>query len=165
MMISTTSDYGLRLMIALAEAPTSPVKSDEIARAAHLPHDYSVKVLQMLERADFVVSQRGRNGGFSLTCDPANVSLFDVINAISPVKRRTCCPGARAGDRVALCPLHRRIDAVHRNLLDGLRRTMLQDVIDGGPGPALCRPDAAETPEPIGGRTGRAAAPHAGPER
>jgi Rrf2 family protein len=171
MMISTTSDYGLRLMVALAESSTSPMKSDAIARAAHLPQEYSVKVLQMLERADLVASQRGRCGGFHLTCDPATVSLLDVVNAITPVKRLSCCREARPGESLTLCPLHQRLEEVHRKLLDTLGNTMLKDVVKDVPGPAQCRADDERPAKPVtvaataSHAFGRPAGIHAGADR
>ena len=50
-MLSTTSEYALRIMIVLAESETEPTTSERIAGLTKVPTDYSVKVLQMLARA------------------------------------------------------------------------------------------------------------------
>ncbi|MCA9295057.1 MAG: Rrf2 family transcriptional regulator [Phycisphaerales bacterium] len=81
-MLSTTSEYALRIMVTLASSQDAAMTSDQVARATQVPADYAVKVLQALARANLVKAQRGRGGGFRITCDPATTSLLDVVNAI-----------------------------------------------------------------------------------
>jgi Rrf2 family nitric oxide-sensitive transcriptional repressor len=99
-----------------------------------------VKVLQMLGRARLVRAQRGRGGGFQLSCDPRNTSLLDVVSAIDPLKRITKCPLGRAEHASELCALHRRVDDVAAQLEKSLASMTLQSVIDESPGGALCDP-------------------------
>ena len=143
-MLSTTSEYALRIMIVLAESETEPTTSERIAALTKVPTDYSVKVLQMLARAGLVRAQRGRGGGFQIDCDPNTTTLLDVVNAIDPLERITCCPVSRESHAGQLCPLHSRLDEVIVLLQDSFRKMTLQSVIDGAPGTALCQPDAPD---------------------
>ena len=121
-MLSTTSEYALRIMIVLAESETEPTTSERIAALTKVPTDYSVKVLQMLARAGLVRAQRGRGGGFQIDCDPNTTTLLDVVNAIDPLERITCCPVSRESHAGQLCPLHSRLDEVIVLLQDSFRK-------------------------------------------
>jgi Rrf2 family nitric oxide-sensitive transcriptional repressor len=146
-MLSTTAEYALRIMIVLAESEQEPTTSERIAALTKVPTDYSVKVLQMLARAGLVRAQRGRGGGFQIDCDPACTTLLDVVNAIDPLERITSCPASRDTHVGQLCPLHSRLDEIIVLLQDSFRKMTLTSVIEGSPGPALCRPDLAEEGE------------------
>jgi Rrf2 family nitric oxide-sensitive transcriptional repressor len=146
MMLSTTAEYALRIMIALAESGKDSLTSEAISSAAQVPPDYAVKVLQLLARAELVRAQRGRGGGFSLTCDPAQTTLLDVVSVIDPLKRIRSCPLDRESHRDGLCPLHQCVDDVLALLEDNLRQMTLQGVIDGAVGSALCHPSPIEKP-------------------
>jgi len=139
-MLSTTAEYALRIMIALTESVGGPSTSESIARSTQVPSDYAVKVLQMLGRANLVRAQRGRGGGFQLSCDPKTTSLLDVVSVIDPLKRITQCPLGRPEHDGGLCPLHRRIDEVTAQLESSLRSMTLQSVVDDSTGSALCQP-------------------------
>lgn len=144
-MLSTTAEYALRIMVALAHSSHSPTTSERIAQTASLPTDYSVKVLQMVARAGLVRAQRGRGGGFQLSCDPAKTTLLDVVNAIDPIERITSCPVGSTGEQRSLCSLHRRLDEVIGGLRDDLAATTLAAILAMKPGPALCQPAKSAT--------------------
>jgi len=110
MMISQTAEYALRAVVWLGGRPDEPVGTKQISEAAKVPAGYLSKVLQMLARADLVVSTAGRGGGFRLTRRPEDISVLDVINAVDPIQRIRPCPLELAGHGTELCPLHRRLD-------------------------------------------------------
>ncbi|MBI1851900.1 MAG: Rrf2 family transcriptional regulator [Planctomycetes bacterium] len=140
-MLSATTEYALRIAIALTEARDRSLTSDELSTVTKVPVDYAVKVLQWLCRHDFVSAQRGRGGGFRLACDPTTTTLLDIVNAIDPVKRILACPLGREAHRHALCPLHQHLDDLIAQLQRSLGGTTLQDVVDGSRGAAsLCEP-------------------------
>ncbi|MDY7107604.1 MAG: Rrf2 family transcriptional regulator [Planctomycetota bacterium] len=147
-MLSTTAEYALRIMIVLAESEKEPTTSERIATLTKVPTDYSVKVLQMLARAGLVRAQRGRGGGFQIDCDPDSTTLLDVVNAIDPLERITSCPASRDTHVGQLCPLHARLDEIIVLLQDSFRKMTLASVIEGSPGPALCRPDLTSDGQP-----------------
>ena len=143
-MLSTTSEYALRIMIHLAESNGEQLTSETIAHATKVPADYTVKVLQWLGRARMVQGQRGRRGGFRLECDPNRTTLLDVVNVIDPLERIVDCPLGREAHKSKLCPLHSRIDEVIALLQDSLGQMTLQSVIEGTRGPTLCQPSGTK---------------------
>ena len=140
-MLSNTAEYALRIMITLTESDDEPLTSEQIAEQTRVPGDYAVKVLQWLGRAQMVRGQRGRKGGFRLSCDPNKTTLLDVVNVIDPLERIESCPLGRPVHQEGLCPLHSRLDDIIAILMASLSQMTLQSVVDGQEGPAMCRPD------------------------
>ncbi len=108
-MISQTAEYALRAIVCLAAQKDRPQTVQELAEATRVPAGYLAKVMQSLSRAHLVRSQRGLHGGFTLAGSPAELTVFDVIDAVDPIRRIRSCPLGIKG-HVSLCPLHRRLD-------------------------------------------------------
>ncbi|HOX24129.1 MAG TPA: Rrf2 family transcriptional regulator [Candidatus Krumholzibacteria bacterium] len=137
MMISQTAEYALRAVTWLAGHPDRPLGTPQISMAARVPSGYLAKVMQMLARADLVVSAPGRNGGFRLTRDPATISVLDVINAVDPIGRIRSCPLELAGHGEHLCPLHRRLDDAMAQVEFAFANSTIAELLGepGGPRP------------------------------
>ena len=89
--ISARTDYAIRALLMLAEnAPGAaeaqsvgvPVSADTLARRQTLPRKFLEAILGDLRRAGIVVSQRGPNGGYTLSRPAAEISLGDVFRAV-----------------------------------------------------------------------------------
>jgi len=107
-MFSQTVEYALRAMVVLAAKSRSPLTTQAIANDSRVPPDYLIKVLQALARGGLVTSQRGKNGGHSLTRAPREIDILEVVNAVDPIRRIRTCPLDLHGEK--LCPLHRKMD-------------------------------------------------------
>lgn len=80
-MISLTAEHALRAVVYLAQHPGACCTVDCIARHTGIPAGSLAKVLQQLNRAGVVGSQRGPNGGFVLTRSPEALTFMDVVVA------------------------------------------------------------------------------------
>ena len=109
-MISQTSEYALRAVIHLASHIGEPQTTQQIAAQSQVSVPYLSKVLQGLSRAGIVHSQRGLHGGFVLIRDIRELTVYDVVHAIDPIKRITSCPLNLENHKDCLCYLHARID-------------------------------------------------------
>lgn len=109
-MFSNTSEYALRAIVHIATNRDRAATAAEIAKATRVPQSYLSKVLLDLVSAGIVVSQRGPNGGFSLARPPENISVFDVVHAVDPIRRIEVCPLGIPSHGKDLCRLHRRLD-------------------------------------------------------
>jgi Rrf2 family protein len=130
-------------MIYLTEHKDDSATAIDIAKATLVPPGYTVKVLQQLGRAGLSKGQRGRNGGFTLACDPFQVTLLEVVNAIDPLERITTCPLGRSDHQHTLCPLHKQIDHAIGELVQNLSSMSLQNVIEDCDGSSLCQDSVA----------------------
>ena len=139
MMISQTAEYALRAVIWLGGRPDQKVGTKQISEAAQVPAGYLAKVLQMLARADLVVSSPGRRGGFLLTRSPSEISVLDVINAVDPIRRIHECPLELKSHGPNLCPLHRRLDDAMAQMEAAFARSTIAELLAEETGsPPLC---------------------------
>lgn len=79
MQLTRAADYGVRVLMHLAERPAGThLRREELARAAGVPDTFMSKVLQRLVASRLLVSRRGRRGGFGLARPGAAISLLDA---------------------------------------------------------------------------------------
>jgi len=90
--MSKLTDYGLVLLthMALDGAPALRT-AQELAQAARVPLPTVSKILKELCKAGIVVSHRGRRGGYRLACEPDQISVASVVEALEgPVSLTEC---------------------------------------------------------------------------
>jgi len=137
--ISLTTEYALRAVVWLAANPNRSMTAREIAETIGVPGGYLAKVLQGLGRAGILHSQRGLGGGFTLTRAPSTLTLWDIVEAVDPVRRIKGCPAADGAVNDELCPLHRQIDNAVAAAAKTLSSCKLSKLIDGtGKVPPVC---------------------------
>jgi Rrf2 family protein len=142
-MISQTAEYALRAAVVLGGQHDRPLTTQEIARASQVPAGYLAKVLQALGRAGLVEARRGLRGGYVLSRPLDQVSVYDVINAVDPIKRILRCPLNLNSHALRLCSLHRRLDDAIAMVETSFKETTIAALIEErnleGPSP-LCDP-------------------------
>jgi len=128
-LISQTVEYALRAAVYLADQRPEAKTTRQIAKVTKVPPAYLSKVLQGLRRAGLVHSQRGVGGGMSLTRDPDEITILEVVNAVEPIQRIRKCPLSLAAHGVKLCPLHRRLDNAMAAVEEAFRQSTLAEVL------------------------------------
>ena len=129
-MISQTAEYALRAIVHLAFHPDDPQTAQQIASATHVPSPYLSKVLQQLGRSGLIHSQRGLHGGFTLLKDGIDVTVYEVVQAVDPLRRITTCPLGLEAHGANLCPLHRRVDDALSLVEKSFRESTIADLIN-----------------------------------
>jgi len=109
-MISQTAEYALRAVVMLGSQSGRPMTTQEIARASQVPAGYLSKVLQSLGRSGLVEARRGLGGGYVLTRALDQLTVYDVVQAVDPLKRILQCPLRLSAHAERLCSLHQRLD-------------------------------------------------------
>jgi Rrf2 family protein len=129
-MFSQTSEYALRVIVYLAGCRGEPATNRVISAGTLVPQGYLAKVLQTLSRAGLVKSQRGLHGGTVLARTPQSLTLFDVVQAVDPIRRIETCPLALLAHGKHLCPLHTRLDQAIGGIEKILRDSTIADLME-----------------------------------
>jgi Rrf2 family protein len=85
MRLTSRGELALKAMIELAKAETSPepgLPASEIARRCQASVKFLEQVLMRLRAAGYVVSSRGRLGGYRLARDPSEVMVGEISRLI-----------------------------------------------------------------------------------
>ncbi|MFK7884824.1 MAG: Rrf2 family transcriptional regulator [Phycisphaerales bacterium] len=128
-MLSQTTEYALRAMSCLAYDPDRLTSTVELAEVTKVPSNYLAKVLQSLAQADLIVGRRGVGGGYKLNRPSEEITLLEVMNAITKVERITVCPLGLENHGSQLCPLHRRMDQAAKSMIDHFGGVTLKDIV------------------------------------
>lgn len=85
------TDYGVRALITLAQSFPNGKAAPAISKDMDIPVGFLRQVLQELGRGGLVTSQPGRTGGYTLSKDPAQITLYDIIDALEHSKDEPAC--------------------------------------------------------------------------
>lgn len=92
--------------------------------SAYLPH-----VMRPLVRRGWIESNPGPNGGYRLSEVPANITLYDLIDAVEgPIEEGRCVLRGQPCPAVDLCVLHEPWQRAREALFAELQRATLADV-------------------------------------
>src|SRR5262245_59155585 len=129
-MISQTAEYALRAVVMLGNQNGRPITTQEIARAALVPAGYLSKVLQSLGRSGLVEARRGLGGGYVLSRALDQLTVYDVLQAVDPLKRIHECPLRLETHAKRLCSLHKRLDDAVAMLEGYFKETTIADLLN-----------------------------------
>jgi Rrf2 family protein len=126
---SQTVEYSLRAVCYLASQAPKACTTEEVAGATRVPRAYLSKVLQSLVRGGIVHSQRGLGGGMTLTKEPKDLTILEVVSSVEPIQRIKTCPLGLSSHGMRLCPLHRRLDNALAMVEKAFAGTTLAEVL------------------------------------
>ena len=129
-MISQTVEYALRAIVTIAQHGGQPCTAQQISKITQVPAPYLSKLMQGLVRAGIASSQRGLHGGFVLTKEPGELTIWDVVDAVEPFQRIHKCPLNIKSHGSTLCPLHRRLDTAMAMVEEQFRSATIADLLN-----------------------------------
>jgi len=107
MEITREVDYAVRCILSLSYSPDEVKGASKIAKEMNIPGPFVSKILQKLSKKGLVIPIRGVKGGFRLAKKPKDISLLDVIEAVSgPIPVNVCVIDSKSCDRIKQCTVH-----------------------------------------------------------
>lgn len=100
MKISTKGRYALRLMLDLASNDSgTPIRLKDVAKRQGISEKYLEQIISILNKAGFVRSVRGPQGGYSLSRTPADYTVGMVLR----LTEGSLCPVDCAAEENGSC--------------------------------------------------------------
>ena len=132
MTISTKGRYALRIMMDLAGHMGETVKLKDIAARQDISEKYMEQIVAVLNKAGYVRSTRGAQGGYRIAKDPADYTVGMILRLTEGSLAPVACLKEDAGhcDQADLCytlPIWQGLADVINNYLDSIS---LKDVAD-----------------------------------
>lgn len=133
MRISTKGRYALRLMLDLAINNTGePVSLKDIARRQEISDKYLEQIISVLNKAGFVKSIRGAQGGYILTKKPEEYTVGMILRltegSLAPV---ACVDEENSCEKVRDCAtimVWKKMNDAINEVVDGITLADLVDV-------------------------------------
>ncbi len=129
MRLAAFTDYGLRVLMRLAGAPSEPLTTSRIADEYEIPYNHLAKVVQDLARGGFVTTQRGAGGGIRLARPAEEILLGEVVQFLEQRYAIVECFRADGGCCVLTprCRLKSRIASAYQAFIADLNRTSIAE--------------------------------------
>lgn len=124
MKISTKGRYALRLMLDLAIYDTGePISLKDIAARQEISEKYLEQITSAINKAGFLVSIRGANGGYRLRRPPEEYTVGDILRVTEGSLAPVACVEIDDCTRRDACVTNRvwqKLDEAISNVVDGI---------------------------------------------
>jgi Rrf2 family nitric oxide-sensitive transcriptional repressor len=149
MRLTTFSDFALRVLMYAGAREDRLITIEETAKTYHVSRAHLMKVVNVLTRAGFLESVRGRSGGFMLAMRPEDINLGTVVRTTEPDFALVEC--FATGNQCILtenCRLPNVLNEALTSFIETLERYTLADIMLTGEDFGLARAMKAETRGP-----------------
>ena len=132
MKISTKGRYALRLMMEFARQPEQVTRLKDAAAKQELSEKYLEQIVSVLNKAGFVKSSRGPQGGYRLMRAPQEYTAGSILCLIEGSLAPVACMDMEKND----CPRHERCatlllwQKLHEAMKDVIDHVSLADLIE-----------------------------------
>lgn len=147
--ITTKVRYGLRALLQIAVTyDGKPVPLSSIAESQEISRKYLEQLVASLRRAELIGSRKGVRGGYFLTREPADISLWNVfctLEGTTPLVE--CVPDPDTCNRSDMCTTRGIWELLDQKLQEFWESFTLQDLIDRLPEIEKSLDDPAQLPK------------------
>lgn len=130
-MFSNETEYALRSLIYIQTQNSKGLRPqvEEIARQIDAPRPFIAKILQRLVKYGFVMSAKGKNGGFFFKADNQEIVIKEVIVAVEGARViSSCILGLSICSSDKPCPLHEKFSAIKAALINLVESETIQSL-------------------------------------
>lgn len=134
MKVTQEADYAIRICCALDENE-GMLDAESIADKVAITKAIALKVLRKLKASGIVDSQQGADGGYVLSCDPEQLTVCSIIEAIEGEVCISKClsddhPCSKNGKLKNLCKMHIAFTAINQALIERLSSVTVRHITD-----------------------------------
>lgn len=139
--LTNLADYAVVVMAAAAREQGVKLSAARVAELTAIPAPTVAKLMGTLARGGLLTASRGVAGGFTLTREPASISVAEVVEAVDGPIALTSCAGNETTDCAmeGHCAIRGHWPPINRAVRAALAAVSLADLV---------RPAAAAAPQP-----------------
>ncbi len=131
--ITRRCDYALRILESAYRSGDSYVSVSDISEQEEIPYAFARSIQHDLVKGGLIKTVRGARGGLALDCDPANITLLEVLEVVQgPVSVSLCTVDKEYCKRCGGCSYHKLwigADSILNSYFDSIT---LKELIDCG---------------------------------
>lgn len=131
MRLTVHTDYAIRALIYLSVNQDRLVTINDISEQYNISKNHMMKVAQELVQHNFVISERGRNGGLRLSRPPSEICLAEIVDKMeSDFYLVTClCPSNQSCKLTNNCGAETIMNEALAAFMAVLRKYSLMDAV------------------------------------
>ena len=128
--VSTRIRYGLRALAYMAAMDSEePIAIHAIAREENISQKYLESIFNLLKKARIVRSRRGPEGGYLLDRSPAEISAFEIFDALDGPLETVECQQLEVCSRTQVCQSRDFWCDFNNHMTGFLKMKTLEDVL------------------------------------
>ena len=133
--LTKRTEYGLIALVHMVDQRGSFLSAREISEKYQVPKRLLAEVLKDLGRAGLVDSQRGANGGYSLSRPAEEITVGDVVSALEGAPLLASCESTVQGagsecDIEPNCPIRSPLQRIREGIWRQLEHTTLRSLVE-----------------------------------
>ena len=117
-------------LIGLSKSGESFRDAKVVAKDCSISESLMAKIFQRLANAGILESRLGPNGGFRLSRDPSEITLFEVIRAVQPANIIKCADGRAPYCPKETCLFRQAVSKMEKFINEFLTNTTLTEIIN-----------------------------------
>lgn len=108
MQLQNTSQYAIRILSYIAKDDSEHLPNAKgLSERLGIPYKFLTKIMAQLVKAEYILSVRGREGGYKLAKPASSISVMDILEQFhDPVTYKQCILGIGACENENKCALH-----------------------------------------------------------
>lgn len=129
-LLTRDTDYAIRALCYIAKREKGLISVPELVQALKIPKPFLRKILQVLNKENFLRSYKGQGGGFKLNRTADEIFITDLIQIFQgDIKlsehlfKTGVCPN------INNCRLKKKIDKIEKYIISELRETSLASLL------------------------------------
>ena len=132
MRFNKTTEYALQIFAFMAIDKTKLFRADELYKHLKIPLRYLKRLLTELSKTGLMESIQGNKGGFRLSRNLEEITLFDIVNVTElPRDKSLCFFGfQKCHFNKKKCHMHDKWIAITEGIEQLLKTTALSDLTD-----------------------------------
>ena len=131
MHISSKGRYAVRILTDLATSKSEYTSISEMAERQNISVKYLEKIMNILVKGKLVESLKGSNGGYKLTRQPKDYSIYDILLLTGDTPSLAPCQSSSQPCLMKnKCTSIGYWDTLQKMIVDNLTKITLKDIID-----------------------------------
>jgi len=107
MRLNNTTQYAIRMLNYMANKHEGLLSAKELSERLEIPYKFLTKIMTSLVKSEFIVSIRGREGGYKLAKPASEIMLLDILNEFGDdIQEEQCVLGIGTCGSEKKCSLH-----------------------------------------------------------
>ena len=84
MLINNTCQYAIRILSHISKnGSDNLISAKSLSETLNIPYKFLTRIMTDLVKSNFVVSIRGRDGGFKLAREASDITILEVLNSFN----------------------------------------------------------------------------------
>jgi len=108
MQLHNTTQYAIRILSYIAKYDNEHLyNAKDLSNTLEIPYKFLTKIMTDLVKFEFIISIRGRDGGYKLAKQASSITILEILDKFNdPVNYEKCILGIGSCDSQNKCALH-----------------------------------------------------------